>query len=164
MTIEVKLPELGDGIESGDVLEVLVQEGDTIAEEQGIVELETDKATVEVPCSHAGRIVKVHVQIGDTVAIGGTLITIEAATPSESLPQPETPSPTAAQPVVRPDEDIQSPSRCCRLWCSDRQAHHSGLRGSTRAGLPQPAPSFHANSCVAPVIPSHRLLPGSAHV
>ncbi len=42
MTIEVKLPELGDGIESGDVLEVLVQEGDTIDKEQGIVELESD--------------------------------------------------------------------------------------------------------------------------
>ena len=98
MTIEVKLPELGDGIESGDVLEVLVQEGDTIEIDEGIVELETDKATVEVPCSHAGRIVKVHVQIGDTVPIGGALITVEAATPTDLAAQPQDPPPAAAAP------------------------------------------------------------------
>ena len=109
MTIEVKLPELGDGIESGDVLEVLVQEGDTIDKEQGIVELETDKATVEVPCSHAGRIVKVHVQIGDTVPIGGTLITLEAATTTDLATQPEAPPPPAAatqQPVANAEASM----------------------------------------------------------
>jgi pyruvate dehydrogenase E2 component (dihydrolipoamide acetyltransferase) len=100
MTIEVKLPELGDGIESGDVLEVLVQEGDTIEKEQGIVELETDKATVEVPCSHAGRIVKVHVNVGDTVPIGGSLITVEAAAPAETATPPEPPAPAASKPAA----------------------------------------------------------------
>ena len=58
---EVKVPHLGDGIESGDVLEILVREGDRIEKDQGIVELETDKATVEVPSSHAGRRQEVHV-------------------------------------------------------------------------------------------------------
>jgi pyruvate dehydrogenase E2 component (dihydrolipoamide acetyltransferase) len=110
MTIEVKLPELGDGIESGDVLEVLVHEGDTIEIEQGIVELETDKATVEVPCSHAGRIVKIHVQIGDTVPIGGTLITIEAAVTTDPVPQPESPSPVTAQSESTPPQLNVEPS------------------------------------------------------
>ncbi len=110
MTIEVKLPELGDGIESGDVLEVLVQEGDTIEKEQGIVELETDKATVEVPCSHAGRIVKVHVQIGDTVPIGATLITVEAAAPAAAAPAPQPPAPPASQPPAAPVETPAQPA------------------------------------------------------
>ena len=107
MTIEVKLPELGDGIESGDVLEVLVQEGDTIDKEQGIVELETDKATVEVPCSHTGRIVKVHVQIGDTVPIGGALITIEAAAPADPITEPEVPPPVVAAEPQQPVAQVE---------------------------------------------------------
>ena len=51
MSIEVKLPDLGDGIESGDVLEIFVSVGDTIEKGQDIVEMETDKATVTVPAS-----------------------------------------------------------------------------------------------------------------
>ena len=77
--MEVKLQELGEGIESGDVLQVLVKEGDQIEKDQGIIELETDKATVEVPSTHAGRIAKVHVSAGDTVPVGATLITLESA-------------------------------------------------------------------------------------
>src|SRR5207237_9887826 len=62
MPIEVKLPNLGDGIDTGDVLELLVKEGDTVAKDQGIVELETDKATLQVPSSAAGKVAKVHVK------------------------------------------------------------------------------------------------------
>ena len=49
MSIEVKLPDLGDGIDSADILNVLVAEGDTVEKDQDIVEIETDKATAEVP-------------------------------------------------------------------------------------------------------------------
>ena len=78
MTIDIKLPDLGDGIDSGDVLDVLVQEGDDIAIDQGVVELETDKATVEVPSTHAGTVVKVYVRAGQSVAIGDSLLSLEA--------------------------------------------------------------------------------------
>jgi pyruvate/2-oxoglutarate dehydrogenase complex dihydrolipoamide acyltransferase (E2) component len=89
MSIEVKLPVLGDGIDSGDVLEVLVNEGDQIEKEQGIIEIETDKATVEVPSSHGGQIAKIHVQTGQTVEVGQTLITVEdVAAPAASEPAP----------------------------------------------------------------------------
>ena len=79
MAIEIKLPELGDGIESGDVLEIYVNEGDQVAKRQSILELETDKATVEVPCSDAGTITKIHVHVGQTVMIGETLISLDSA-------------------------------------------------------------------------------------
>lgn len=98
--IEIKLPELGDGIESGDVLEVLVREGDVIAKDQGIVELETDKATVEVPSTHAGTVKKVHVSSGDTIKIGATMISIEAA--AASAPKPTAPAPAPAAPPAEP--------------------------------------------------------------
>ena len=104
MGIEVKLPELGDGIESGDILDVLVSEGDTISEEQSICEIETDKATVDVPSSHAGKVVKIHINAGDNVAIGATLITLEAVaaeSPSPAVEPSAPPSePVAPQPVA----------------------------------------------------------------
>ena len=78
MTIQIKLPELSEGIESGNVLKILVKEGDWIEENQGIVELETDQATVEVPSSHAGRVTQIGVSVGDSVAVGAALITVES--------------------------------------------------------------------------------------
>ena len=80
MAIEFKLPDLGENVDSGDVLSVLVHEGDTIQANQNVIELETDKATVEIPCPHAGKVSKIHVQPGQTVPIGTLLLSIEAAT------------------------------------------------------------------------------------
>ena len=103
MTIDIKLPDLGDGIDAGDVLDVLVQEGDEIAIDQGIVELETDKATVEIPSSHAGTVAKIHISSGESVSIGDTLLSIEmtdgtvnATTEDEVSEDVSNPSPPAA--------------------------------------------------------------------
>ena len=93
MAVEIKLPELGEGIESGDVIALLVKEGDVLAANQAILELETDKATVEVPSPHAGRVGKVHVAEGQTVPIGATLVTLETS---------ETPAPAAQSPAPPP--------------------------------------------------------------
>ena len=86
--MDIKLPELGEGIESGDVLEVLVREGDTIKKDQGIVELETDKATMAVPSPEAGRVTKIHVGEGDTLKVGALLISIEATSAAAEKPAP----------------------------------------------------------------------------
>ncbi len=106
MGVDIKLPDLGEGIESGDVLDVLVAEGDTIAKDQNILEIETDKATVEVPASAAGKVTKIHVQSGQTIAIGDILITVDAAvaaeTPAASPTPPAAPvadSPAAEEPT-----------------------------------------------------------------
>jgi len=106
MPTEIKLPNLGDGIDTGDVLELLVKEGDTIAKDQGIVELETGKATLQVPSSAAGKILKVHIKPGQTIPVGATLLTLEGSTadvasaPTKPAPQPaKTPAP---KPVPAP--------------------------------------------------------------
>jgi pyruvate dehydrogenase E2 component (dihydrolipoamide acetyltransferase) len=111
MATEVKLPELGDGIESGDVLEIFVSVGDVVSEGDDIIEMETDKATVPVPASIGGKVSKISVAEGDTVPIGGVLIEIEAAdgaaaptneapaaTPEPAAPEPATPE-TAPEPA-----------------------------------------------------------------
>ena len=104
MSTEVNLPELGDGIESGDVLEIFVAVGDVISEGQDIVEMETDKATVPVPASVGGKVTKILVNEGDTIAIGGAILEVEAAeasataTPEPATPEPATPEPVATEP------------------------------------------------------------------
>jgi pyruvate dehydrogenase E2 component (dihydrolipoamide acetyltransferase) len=79
MAIEFKLPNLGENIESGDVVNVLVKEGDEIKASQGVIEIETDKAVIEVPSTQAGRVSKVHVKQGQTLKVGSTVLTIEPA-------------------------------------------------------------------------------------
>ena len=77
MAIEFKLPELGENIESADVAEILVAEGDMVDSEQIVMELETEKAVVELPCPHAGKITRIHVAEGDSINVGSTVLTIE---------------------------------------------------------------------------------------
>ena len=77
MSKEFKLPELGENIESADVISVLVKAGDKIEKEQGVIEIETDKATVEVPSSVEGTIKEVLVKEGDKVKVGQVLIKVD---------------------------------------------------------------------------------------
>jgi pyruvate dehydrogenase E2 component (dihydrolipoamide acetyltransferase) len=99
MPTEFKIPNLGDGIKGGDVLNVLVKVGDTVAKEQGVLELETDKATIEVPSSVAGTVSEIKVKSGDKVTIGQVVLTLNEA-PSQAAPSP--PPPASSAPAAAP--------------------------------------------------------------
>ena len=79
---EFKVPELGENVEQGDVTRVLVKVGDTISLEQPVVELETDKATIEVPSSVAGVVKDIKVKAGDKVKVGAVILTVDDASTS----------------------------------------------------------------------------------
>src|SRR2546427_619226 len=70
------LPELGENISAGDVLRVLVKPGDALAKDQPVLELETDKATIEVPSSVAGTVGEIKVKPGDKVKVGQVILTV----------------------------------------------------------------------------------------
>jgi len=110
MQLEFKLPELGENIESGDVVNVLVEEGQVIEGNQGVCELETDKAVVEIPCPHPGRVVKLHINKGDTVRVGQTLLTIETADESAASPGDTASGGQAALAAVEPAEAAPRPT------------------------------------------------------
>ena len=74
---DFKLPELGENITAGDVVRVLVKPGDTIAKEQAVLELETDKATIEVPSSVAGVVKDVQVKAGQKIKVGDVILTVD---------------------------------------------------------------------------------------
>ena len=107
MATEFKLPDLGEGVEAGDVVSVLVAEGDTVEVDQGVVELETDKALVEVPSSVAGTITKIHVNAGDRVPVGSLLISVEEGEQSA----PAAPEPEAEAPAPAPKEEPEPTTR-----------------------------------------------------
>ncbi len=104
---EFKIPELGENITTGDVLRVLVNVGDTIEKDQPVIELETDKATIEVPSSVAGVVKDIRVKQGDKVNVGATILTVDengaggAPKPAEGAertePAPATQAPQQAQ-------------------------------------------------------------------
>ena len=77
--IEFKVPELGENVAGGDVATVLVKVGDTITVEQPVVELETDKATIEVPSSVAGVVKEIKVKKGDKIKVGAVILTVDDA-------------------------------------------------------------------------------------
>lgn len=98
MARQFKLPEIGEGIDSGKVLQILVSEGDTIHEGDSVVEIESDKATAEVPANQGGLVTKVHIAEGDTINVGDLILSVEAEqqTPenggsgkAQSRPQPK---------------------------------------------------------------------------
>ena len=97
MATEFKLPDLGENIASGDVVTVFVSEGDIVKPGQALLEVETDKAVIEVPCPPGGLVAKVLVKKGDTVKVGQPLVLLEAAGSAPAAA--ETP---AAPPVAAP--------------------------------------------------------------
>lgn len=149
MAIEVKLPELGDGIKSGDILDVLVREGDTIAKDQSICEIETDKATVPVPSSHAGKVVKVHMQTGQSVAIGAVLLTLEGVT-NEAPPAPAAAPPATAPAPAPAPAPPAAPVAPPAAAAPAAPAPAPAAEAAPRPASPPPAPAAPAPP-VAPV-------------
>ena len=108
--LEFKLPEVGENIESGTVVNIYVSVGDTVTKDQDLLELETDKASLPVPCPMDGVIKEILIAEGDEVAIGSVVMKIDGDAPAEvapaaeeAAPAPSTPEPaTPAAPTPAP--------------------------------------------------------------
>ena len=97
--IDIKVPDIGDFKEVA-VIELLVKPGDTVKPEQSLITVESDKASMEIPCSHAGVVKALKVKVGDKVSEGSVVLSLEAAEGAGSdAPAPvpaATPTATAA--------------------------------------------------------------------
>ena len=105
MAYEFKLPDLGEGLTEGEVSRWLVSEGDDVAEDQPLVEIQTDKTTVEIPSPAAGKVAQILVEEGAVVPVGTILVVIgeDGAAPVAKQPEPqrETAKKVRATPLVR---------------------------------------------------------------
>jgi pyruvate dehydrogenase E2 component (dihydrolipoamide acetyltransferase) len=106
--MDIRLPSLGEGADSGVVVNILVKEGDTIQKDQTIIELETDKAVGSIPASAGGVVQKIRVNVGDKISAGTVILSLAegagvpapAAAPTVSAPAPAAPRATG-QPVAK---------------------------------------------------------------
>ncbi|MDH1815446.1 dihydrolipoyl dehydrogenase [Comamonas aquatica] len=94
--IDIKVPDIGDFAEVG-VIELLVQPGDSVTVDQSLITVESDKASMEIPSSHAGVVKEVKVKIGDKVAEGSIIIALEAAEGAAAAPAAAASNPAPAQ-------------------------------------------------------------------
>ncbi|WP_368921920.1 dihydrolipoyllysine-residue acetyltransferase [Comamonas aquatica] len=99
---EIKVPDIGD-FDSVGVIEVLVNVGDTIKVEQSLITVESDKASMEIPSSHAGVLKELKVKLGDKVAQGAVIAVIETADVASAPAAVAAPGPAAAAPVAAPN-------------------------------------------------------------
>ena len=146
--MDVKLPKLGEGADSGVVVNVFVKEGDPVAKDQAILELENEKAVASIPSTAAGVVTKIYVKAGDKISVGQRLISLSggdqpvvAAAPAAKWaapePEPETPVEESAaedgeeipKPVAAP---VASPS--IRRLARELGIDLSKVRGSEAGG------------------------------
>jgi len=106
-TIEVKVPDIGDFKDVG-VIELLVKPGDTVKVEQGLITVESDKASIEIPSSSAGVVKELRVKVGDVVNMGSVVLTLEAAEGVVAAPAPA-PAPASATPAPAPAQAGPAP-------------------------------------------------------
>jgi pyruvate dehydrogenase E2 component (dihydrolipoamide acetyltransferase) len=104
--MDLKLPPLGEGVDSGSVVGVLVREGDQIAKGQGIIELETGKAVAPVPSPAAGKVTKILVAVGDKISVGQSILSLDGAAAANG-PAPAKAAPSA--PAARPVRKVAAP-------------------------------------------------------
>jgi len=150
MATEIKLPALGENVDSGTVVKVLVSAGDSITADQPVVDLETDKASVEVPASASGKVKEIRVKEGDTVKVGQVLLTLEEAaaeTKKEAKPQPAPEEEAPQKPEAR---EAQAPAE------RERAKHQVTPAASKEESLQKAAEAQEENEKPAPPAPPER--------
>lgn len=101
--IEFKLPELGENIEQGDLVRLMVEPGATVSTGQSVMELETDKAVVEVPSSVSGTVNEIRVKEGDKVRVGQVIFTVDGGEAKSAAPSSSQVAAPATAPPKKPD-------------------------------------------------------------
>jgi pyruvate dehydrogenase E2 component (dihydrolipoamide acetyltransferase) len=130
--VDFMLPDVGEGLEEGEIVSWLVGPGDTVARDQPLVEVQTDKALVELPSPVAGQVVSLAFAAGDIVKVGQTLIVLEDGHGGDTAPAPATPGAVtvvgSATPVVPADAAVRGA----------QPGRRPGLTGRHRPRRPDP--------------------------
>ena len=144
MSREIKLPKLGENVEGGKVLAVKVSTGDTVSKGQAIIEVEAEKATVELPAPEAGKVSKVLVNVGDEVTAGQTIVVIDGDGKPTGPAESEKPT-QAKQPAK-----AEKPSEAKKPAETEKPAEAEKPAPQREA----PAPSPEKAAPTAPAVPT----------
>ncbi len=158
MPTDFTLPELGENIAGGDVVRVLVAAGDTVTKDQPVLELETDKATIEVPSSVSGTVTAVRIKQGERVKVGQVVLTIDnGAAPAKETAKASEAAPATPAPAAETQEAAVEPAAAPEP--KPKRGEVVDIRGGARnAPVAQPAAEAEAQGPAAPAAPSVRRL------
>ena len=119
-TIEIKVPDIGD-FKDVTIIEVLVKPGDAVQLEQSLITVESDKASMEIPSSHAGVLQELKVKLGDKVNEGDVIAVLQADAAASAAPAkaPETPAQPASAPTPAASASAQVPAAAAYAGSSD---------------------------------------------
>ena len=144
MSKEFKLPELGENISSGDLVRMLVKQGESISEGQPVMELETDKAVIEVPSSISGKVEDIRVHEGQKVKVGETILIVEDGTngnrpaqKTEAQPQ-QRPGNGGGGAKAQPQKQQAQPTQPTQLQQASQQPQQPAQQPSQQQGGKQP--------------------------
>jgi pyruvate dehydrogenase E2 component (dihydrolipoamide acetyltransferase) len=168
MPFEFKLPDIGEGVHEGEIVKWLIKEGDFVKEDQPMVEVMTDKATVEIPAPRAGKILKLNGKEGEVVKVGSVLVVIEEAGAApktepkrEPVSKPAQPTPVATATATAP-----APARVLATPATRKLARELGVeltqvQGTGPAGriTDQDVRQFAEARTAAPTAPAPRPTP-----
>ena len=133
MTYSFRLPDLGEGLTEGEIARWLVEEGQTVAEDDPLVEIQTDKTTVEIPSPAAGTIARILVEAGATVPVGTVLVVIGSDDALVEVPGEPAPQAIRAAAPLRDDAKVQATPLVRRL-AAELGVELGGLTGSGPRG------------------------------
>jgi pyruvate dehydrogenase E2 component (dihydrolipoamide acetyltransferase) len=167
MPTDFTLPELGENIAGGDVVRVLVAAGDSVKKDQPVLELETDKATIEVPSSVSGTVKEVRIKQGERVKVGQVVLTLDnGAAPAQDSAKAATADQPKVQPAAAPEEGGLSQEVPAAVASSapapeakPKRGEVVDIRGGARnAPAAQPQAEAEPQGPAAPAAPSVRRL------
>ncbi|WP_424950918.1 dihydrolipoyllysine-residue acetyltransferase [Deinococcus sp.] len=157
MPNQVTLPEVGDNVEQGTVVTVLVKAGDTVAEGQAVIEIETDKAVVEVPANAAGTVAEVNVKEGDTVKVGGVILTLsgggEATAPAVAAPVDDSSQDTPVDESDAVAPDVGKAAAVAAAQQGSQQAQAVPAAAAQSQAAPAPAVNAPGNAGAEVTLP-----------
>ena len=137
-TFTFKLPDVGEGIAEAEITAWHVAVGDTIEEDQALVDVMTDKATVEIPSPVAGKVLSLHGETGDKRPVGAELVVIETAAEASGTPEPE------AEPEVAPEQPAKKERR--------RRSGRGQPAPPPEQAEAEPAPPLQGKALAAPAV------------
>src|SRR5262245_12454039 len=131
--MDVKLPQLAEGVEGGTVVNIMVSEGQQIQKDQPFMELETQKAVGSIPAPQSGVVTKIHVKQGMEVSVGTVLISIEAARPDKTG--------SASGPPVRTETETKTSTdnNAAKRAGAETKANSFDYQYQSKSGMPPPA-------------------------
>ena len=143
--VEVKVPDMGD-FEDVEIIEVLVAVGDTVAEEDSLITVETDKATMEIPSSHSGTVKEVNVKVGDTISQGGLVVVLESTGAAAGATDVKEQAATEVkEEVPTPAAEAAVVEKAAKSELASSQTPAPTLASAALAPLEKPSPTANIN-------------------